>query len=161
MRNWHRFLLHDLSFSLIKMDRIGRLCAVTLGIWARRWPFVSALTVCCLISPALALADSGVPASTQCLIPQGETSITRATDLTTGQSFMDTTRITFVGDGNPPVYVVRRTGGGKTTLIWMSGNDLQPSRYQLLGSDGNVQRQIDFSEQALRITGKVKGESKI
>jgi hypothetical protein len=61
-----------------------------------------------------------------------------------------------VGEADPPAYVVTRSGGGKTTLIWMSGDDLQPSRYQLVGSDGSVERQIDFGEESLRIA--LKGE---
>ncbi len=161
MKDWRKCVFHDLSFDPIKMGRGGRLRAVSVRIQARRWFLGSALAVCSLTLPALALADSGDTASARCLIPQGETSITRTTDLTTGQSFMDTTRITWVGDGNPPFYVVRRTGGGKTTLIWMSGDDLQPSRYQLVGSDGNAERQIDFSEQSLRIAVKGQGDARV
>ncbi len=162
MKDWYRGVFCELSFrevsfGRIKMGRSGRLRGVSLGIRAQRRHLVSALTVCSLIWPALALAGSGDTAPARCLIPQGETTIMRTTDLATGRSFMDTTRITCLREGNPPFYVVRCTGGEKTTLIWMSGDDLQPSRYQLVGRDGAIERQIDFSEQSLRIA--VKGES--
>jgi hypothetical protein len=138
-------------------DGVGMFYGVALWIRARRWSFVSALTVCCFIWPALALAGFGDTGPPDLLTPQGEISITRTTDLATDRSFLDTTWVTCAGDGDAPSCVVKRTSGGRTTLIWMSGSDLQPSRYQLVGSDGLVETQIDFCRESLRIA--TKGES--
>ena len=123
------------------------------------------IIVLCLVVAALAAipgspaADTGTHPPTRFGIPPGETLITRTTDLRTGESTSDTTWITYIGSEDPPCYVARRSGSGLTTVIRMNEATLLPSRYQLVASDGHMERQIEFSEKALRITGNDEGEA--
>lgn len=115
------------------------------------------VTVAAAVVP---VAGSGEHASPRFEIPTGETSVTRTTDLTSGESVLDTTTVVYVGDGDPPCYVARRSGGGMTTLIRMNEADLLPLRYQLVTGDGTIDRQIDFSECSLRITARGESEGR-
>jgi len=84
-------------------------------------------------------------------IAPGETSVTRTTDLTSGESLLSKTVITLPAEGDSAVYIARRSGEKGTTLTYLSRHDLRPLRHQVVGDDGHIERQVDFEEDIVRI----------
>ncbi|MFH1314457.1 MAG: hypothetical protein ABIJ00_14705 [Candidatus Eisenbacteria bacterium] len=162
MRGCHRLFRYGHVGCCIGADRPVDRSSLKMKVRAA-WRTVLALGLMLspLVSPTPAVADSGGPVSEGFLIPQGETYVTQTTDLETGYSSVDTTLVTYVEEDGRPYYLVKRTGGGMTTSIWMSRDGLLPYRYQSLDSSGSVERQIDFSGQTLRITGEGEGQARI
>lgn len=117
---------------------------------------IAVLLGSCLAPAALEPAEAGDAPPPVLLIPRGETYVTRTTDLSTGEYFLDTTYIASAGEGNLPAYLVRRSGEKGTTLIYMAKQDLRPFRYEALGADGRIEKQIDFGEDAISIA--VRGQ---
>ena len=104
-----------------------------------------------LIPAAPGAADAqGAPAPALRIAP-GETWVTRTTDLTTGESVLDSTSITWVGEGDSSSYLITRSGGKGISRIYLSRRDLAPYRHQVVGEDGRVERQTDLGESAVRI----------